>query len=129
MNLLNIRCNNLSAFDDLNLFQLVNFSTIWSGNTLGLFWSTDPRRFLVYRQRKPIPIAIQFWLICKSLVMIVLHLMSQSKCIQRRVLTRNIFCLLIHLFTKLFSNSQKDFLSIFDVSIKAALNDSCPKKS
>ena len=91
MNLLNIRCNNLSAFDDLNLFQLVNFSTIWSGNTLGLFWSNDPRGFHVYRQRKPIPIAIQFSLICKSLVMIVLHLMSQSKCIRRRVLTRNIF--------------------------------------
>ena len=29
----------------------------------------------------------------------------------------------------MFSNSQSDFLSFFDVSVKAALDDSCPKKS
>ena len=35
-------------------------------------------------------------------------------------------CLLEPLYTKLFSNSQKDFLSTFDVSIKVALDNSCP---
>ena len=38
-------------------------------------------------------------------------------------------CLLEPLYTKLYSNSQSDFLSTFDVSIIAALDDSCPKKS
>ena len=41
----------------------------------------------------------------------------------------NFSCLLEPLYTKLFSNSQSDFLSFFDVSVKAALDDSCPKKS
>ena len=76
----------LSAFDDLNLFQLGNFLTILSGNALDLFWSNDPQRFVVnFSQRKLIQTFIQFSLICMSLVMIVLHLMSQSNCIQRRV--------------------------------------------
>ena len=44
--------NILSAFDDLNLFRLVNFHTILSGDTLDLFWSNDPQRFFVYRSEK-----------------------------------------------------------------------------
>ena len=44
--------NILRGFDDLNLFQLLNFPTILSGNTLDLFWSNDPQRFVVYRSEK-----------------------------------------------------------------------------
>ena len=77
----------LSALEDLNLFQLVNFPTILSAITLDLFWSNDPQRFVVYRWSS---IVLQFLLICMSLMMIVLHLMSQSKCIQRSVSTRNV---------------------------------------
>ena len=69
------------------------------------------RDLLSIVQRKPTQTIIQFPLIRMSLVMIVLHLMSQSKCIQRRISTRNVFsCLLEPLYTKLYSNSQNDFL-------------------
>ena len=44
--------NILSAFDDLNLFQLWIFPNILSGNYLDLFWSNDPEKFVVYRSEK-----------------------------------------------------------------------------
>ena len=59
----------LSAFDDLNLFQLVNFPTILSGNTLDLFWSNDFQKLLVYRSEKTYSDHYPISLICVSLVM------------------------------------------------------------
>ena len=82
--------NILSAFDDLNLFQLVNFPTILSGNTLDLFCPNDPQRFVAYRSEKTYP---DLYLIFAHLHVsndIVLHLMSQNKCIHRRVSTPNV---------------------------------------
>ena len=55
--------NLLSAFDDVHLFQLVNFQTVLSGNTLDLFWSNDPQRFSSIFQRKPTQTIIQISLI------------------------------------------------------------------
>ena len=82
--------NILSAFDDLNLFQLVNLPTILSGNTLDLFCSNDPQRIVAYRSEKTYP---DLYLIFAHLHVsndIVLHLMSQNKCIHRRVSTPNV---------------------------------------
>ena len=47
---------------------------------------------------------------------------------KKRFKTERFNCLLESLYTKLYSNSQSDFLSTFDVSIKAGLDGSCPKK-
>ena len=44
--------NILSAFDDLNLFQSVNFPTISSGSALDVFWSNDSQRVILYRSEK-----------------------------------------------------------------------------
>ena len=76
--------NILRAFGDLNLFQRVSFPTILSGNT-----RMTGRDLLSIVQRKPTQTIIQFSLMCMSLVMIVLQLMSQGNCVQRRFSTRN----------------------------------------
>ena len=111
--------NILSAFDDLNLFQLVNFSDYF-----------DPQRFVVYRSEKTY----------SDHYPIFAHLhVSSDDCytpdVSKQMYSKKSFntecfsCLLELLYNKLYSNSQSNFLSTFDVSIKAALDDSCPKKS
>ena len=122
--------NILKGFDDLNMFQLLNFPTILSGNTLDLFWSNDPQRFVAYRSEKTY----------SDRCPIFAHLhVSSDDCftpdVSKQLYSKKSFntehfcCLLEPLYTNLYLNSQCDFLSIFDVSIKATLDDSCPKKS
>ena len=122
--------NVLSALEDLNLFQLVNFPTILSAITLDLFWSNDPQRFVVYRSEKTYSDSFP--------IFAYLHVsdddcftldVSKQMYLNKRFNTERFSCVLEPLYTKLYSSSQSDFLSTFDVSIKAALDDSCPKKS
>ena len=54
---------------------------------------------------------------------------SRQLCSKKIFNTERFSCLLEPLYTKLYSNSQSDLLSTFDVSIEAALDDSCAKKS
>ena len=54
---------------------------------------------------------------------------SRQLCSKKIFNTERVSCLLEPLYTKLYSNSQSDLLSTFDVSIEAALDDSCAKKS
>ena len=121
--------NILSRFDDLNLFQLVNLPTILSGKTLDLFWSNDPQQFVVYRSEKTY----------SDQYPIFAHLhVSGDNCftpdVSKQMYSKKRFnwerfsCLLEPLYTKLYSNFQSHFLFTFDVSIKAAFDDSCPKK-
>ena len=120
----------LSWFEDLNLFQLVNFPTILSGNTVDFFWSNDPQRFVVYSSEKTY----------SDHYPIFAHLhVSSHDCftpdVSKQMYSKMTFnterfsCFLEPLYTNLYSNSQSDFLSNFDVSIKATLDDSCPKES
>ena len=100
-----------------------------SGKTLDLFWSNDPQRFAVYRSEKTYS--------DHNSTFAHLHV-SDDDCFtpdvpkqtysNKRFNTERFSCLLEFLYTKLYSNSQSDFLSTFDVSIKAALDDSYSKK-
>ena len=110
-----------------SMFQLVNFPTFLSGNTLDLFWSNDPQRFVVYRSEKTYSDHYPN-----------LHV-SNDDCftpdVSKQMYSKKSFnserfsCLLELFYTKLYSIFQSNFLSTFDVSIKAALDDSCPKRS
>ena len=120
----------LNAFNDLNLFQLVSFPTNLSGNTPDTFWSNDPQRFVVYHSEKTYS--------DHDSIFAHMHV-SSDNCFtpdvskqmysKKNFNTERFSCLLEPLYTKFYSNPQSDFLSFFDISIKAALDDSCPKKS
>ena len=108
----------------------MNFPTILSGSTLDFFWSNDPQRFDVYRSEKTYsdhdPFFSQLHFSGDDCFTTAVSKQMYSK---KRFNTKHFSCLLEPLYTKLYSNSQIDFLSTFDVSIKAALDDSCPKRS
>ena len=122
--------NILNAFNDLNLFQLVNFPTTLSGNTLDIFWPDDPQKFVVYHSEKTYSDHDSFFA--------QMHV-SSDDCFtpddskqmysKKSFNTERFSGLLEPLYTKFYSNPQNDFLSFFDISIKAALDDSCHKKS
>ena len=104
-----------------------HFPTFLSGNTLDLFCSNDPQRFVVYRSEKTYS--------DHDPIFTPLHVssddcftpdVSKQKYSKKSFNTERFSCLLEPLYTKLYSNSQSNFLSTFDVSIKTALDDSCP---
>ena len=102
--------NILSAFDDLNLFQLVNLPTILSGKTPDLFWSNDPQQFVVYCSEKTY----------SDQYPIFAHLhVSGDNCftpdVSKQMYSKKRFnwerfsCLLEPLYTKFYSNFQSHF--------------------
>ena len=107
----------------------MNFPTILSGNTLDIFWSNDPQRFVVHRSEK-------FYL-DHNPILAHLHVssddcftpdVSKQMYLKKILNTKRLSCLLEPLLPKSCSNSQSDFLSTFDISIKAALDDYALKR-
>ena len=98
------------------------FPTTLSGNTLDLFWSVDPQAFVVYRSEKTYS--------DRYPIFALLHVsgddcykpdVSKQMYSKKRFNIERFSCLLKPLYAKLYSNSQNDFFSTFDVSIEAAL--------
>ena len=108
--------NILSGLDDLNLFQLVNFPTSLSDNTLDFFWWTDPQRFVVYRSKKTYsdhyPIFAHLHVSGDEFFKIDVSKQMYSN---NRFDTERFSCLIELLSTKLFLNFQSDFLCTFSV--------------
>ena len=98
--------NILSAFDDLNLFQLVKIPNILSGKTLNLFWSNDPQRLVVYRSEKTYsddyPIFAHSHVSSDDCFTLDVSKQRYSK---KTFNTERFSCLLEPLYTKLYSNS------------------------
>ena len=118
----------LTALDDLDLLQIVDFSTIVSGNIFDLLCVSDPHRFIVFRGATAysdhFPVFAHVFAASSVSHFTTKRSVTYSKsCLNSESFSRAIS----PLYSILHSNCHNEFIDKFNETVYQALDSSCRK--
>ena len=118
----------LTALDDLDLLQIVDFSTIVSGNILDLLCVSDPHRFIVFRGATAFSDHFPVFAHVFAASSISHFTTKRSVTYSKSSLNSESFSRAISpLYSILHSNCHNEFIDKFNETVCQALDSSCRK--